>query len=150
MKKLLVTAACLAMLVTQAQADKISDTFKEVEGTWCFRSEIDDGKGPYKSTTYTKPCTKNGDVEWLTIDKVATMSGSEYTCLAVEGGDFRELSVPTGDGTDGKPNTWVKRMQFAFKYRCTGEGHKWTQDVRILLGGVKFKGNPVLFVAVKK
>jgi hypothetical protein len=144
MRKFTLALSTVLLLSSQASADKISDTFSEIEGTWCYSSatehldQSNSGKG-YLTTIYTKPCKKNGRTDWVSIDKVVTLKGSEYTCAAVEGGDAGLVSTPYGNkGTS-------KKMVFSFKHRCTGEGYRWTQTTRFLITG---KGE--LYVGVKK
>jgi hypothetical protein len=145
-KKLLLAAVASALLVAPVRADKISDTFSEVEGTWCYSSatnrldQSNSGKG-YITTIYKKPCVKTRGVDWISVDKVVTLKGSEYTCVAVEGGDAGVVSVPYGS----KGSKTVDKMVFSFKHRCVGEGWKWTQTTRFLITG---RGE--LFVGVKK
>jgi hypothetical protein len=113
MRKLLLAAAACALLAMQAHADKISDSFSEFEGTWCFLRSIDKDITEYTrlNPKTKKPCTRGGNTDWITINNVATFSGSEHTCLAIEGGDYRKIG---------------NHMMFKFKYRCTGEGYKWS------------------------
>src|SRR2546428_401285 len=130
MKKLLLAAVTTCALLTQAHADKISDTFAEVEGLWCYSPEtknLDKAPKGWVTTIYTrvdastkKRCNRiSGNTDWIYIDNNTGTSGSEYTCVTVEGGDNGEQSVEMADGRH------VKKMVFVFRQRCKAEGYKW-------------------------
>jgi hypothetical protein len=122
-KLLLVTAATCALLATQASADKLSDSFSEVEGTWCYlRHDKDITIYTRLDPTTKKPCSKTGNIDWISIDNVATLRGSEHTCIAREGGDYRLIRYKIGP-----------RMMFKFEYRCSGEGHKWVNHTSLIV-----------------
>jgi hypothetical protein len=118
MKKVALIALLLAS-TSPAHADKLDDSFPEIQGTWCYLRQ-DGATTTYARTdpTTKKRCSKTGKVEWITIDNVATFSGSEYSCLAKEGGDFRKVG---------------RHMMFKFDYRCSGEGYKWRKVVSFLI-----------------
>jgi hypothetical protein len=123
MKKLAIALTAVLLLSSQSRADKISDSFSEVEGTWCYLKRTDDTAAVITAyarldPTTKKPCTKTGSTEWISIDKVATLSGSEYTCMVHEGGDYHKMD---------------NRMMFSFKYRCKGEGRKWNMRALIVI-----------------
>jgi hypothetical protein len=147
MKKLLLTTVACVLLVTQAQADKIDDSFAEVNGLWCYSSRtehLDPAPKGWETTIYTrlnegtnKRCTRaTGD--WLFVDDNTGLNGSEYSCVTVEGGDNGWQSVKIDNGKR------VRRMVFSFRQRCNAEGFKWNRDVRIMLGE-----KDELFVGVK-
>jgi hypothetical protein len=143
MRKLLLATVACTLLATQAQADKIDDSFAKVNGLWCYSSEtknLDPAPKGWKTTIYTKKgCTrKTGD--WLFIDDNVTLSGDEYTCLTIEGGDNGWANVDANKG-----NKKIKRMVFSFSQKCNAEGYKWTRDARIMLGG----SDNELFVGIK-
>jgi hypothetical protein len=124
MKKLLLAATCIALAYTPASADKIDDSFvKEVVGIWCYSKSEETAKTVI--TTYTrnnsatkKRCSKSDNEEWISVNNVAGFSDSEYSCVALEGGDYRKVR-----------GRWI----FKFKHRCAGEGHRWvsTTTMRI-------------------
>jgi hypothetical protein len=140
MKKFLLTAVALIALAPQAHADRIDDSFSELEGTWCVLQERVDGKEitiySRKDPVTKKPCSKTGSTTWITINRDASISGSEHTCKVQQGGDFKRINV--------KPE--VSRMVFSFVYQCTAEGYRWSSSSLMWIDG---DGNLKVGVAKK-
>ena len=104
MKKLLLATVACTLLATQVHADKLDDSFVEVPGLWCWSPEtknLDKAPKGWHTTIYTridastkKRCNKTrGNGDWIYIDNNTGISGSEYTCVTVEGGDNDWQSV---------------------------------------------------------